>query len=321
MPKDKPLSVNPALAYHKKAKDNSIRKARAEKTRLRDEKLVHRRPTHVQRQIDDLKKLAENSTLSKSDEKRLANLEQDLKRITQLQGSNGKQDRPNQQPQTRERSRRKQKHSARLPADPTRSVFYDPVYNPYGAPPPGEKQRWKDDPEDIDASVEDDSSDVEYIPFPPGTPPPAPAHATTISQSRAQSQRPANDTVKEPVTAPVAPVRTSYAAAPALRDLRSEATTFVPQSLKRTIAKIETPNTLVVEHEDNAKDPDSERKVEQVQPPDSPQHTTEAELRATDYVIRPSEHEPELSAVPNDLAVQESSAPPPKRARRINIAP
>lgn len=157
--------------------------------------------------------------------------------------------------------------------DPRRSVYYDAVYNPTGAPPPGFE--WKersqspeseDDDDDSDEEDSDDDSDgIELpagpapaeaaappqedsdddIPLPAGPPPAQPSTATPLVQRPPPPVAgPSSYGMPVAMARPPPPSRAAIEAArkaatitaePALRDLRKEATTstFVPNAVKR----------------------------------------------------------------------------------------
>lgn len=126
MAKDKSLGSNPALDFHKKAKKAGINKSKAEKAKLRDTQLQKRRPDQIQRQIDELRQLAQAGEINSQDKKNLEALERDLARINKLrvEGKAGPvvtSERIVRQDAKAERKREK------IPKDPTRSYYYDPV--------------------------------------------------------------------------------------------------------------------------------------------------------------------------------------------------
>jgi WW domain binding protein 11 len=65
-------------AWHKKEKQKQIKKGKAEKQKLRTEKLARRNPDRIQKQIDELKAADENGTISAAERKLLDELQKDL---------------------------------------------------------------------------------------------------------------------------------------------------------------------------------------------------------------------------------------------------
>lgn len=65
-------------AWHKKEKAKQVKKGKAEKQKLRTEKLARRNPDRIQKQIDELKAVEEGGQMGPSDKKQLADLERDL---------------------------------------------------------------------------------------------------------------------------------------------------------------------------------------------------------------------------------------------------
>lgn len=126
MAKDKSLGSNPALAFHKKVKKESINKSRAEKSKLRDEQLQKRKPYQVQRQIDELRQLAAASKINAHDRKLLETLERDMARISKLR-TEGKSQPLITSERTKREDQRLEKSQNKIPKDPKRSYYYDPI--------------------------------------------------------------------------------------------------------------------------------------------------------------------------------------------------
>ncbi|KAI9682532.1 MAG: hypothetical protein M1829_000325 [Trizodia sp. TS-e1964] len=76
MAKEK-AAINPAQAQRKLEKQKALKKGKAETLARRTQKLAHRNPEQLQRQIDTLR--ASSSTLPAHDRKRLEALERDLR--------------------------------------------------------------------------------------------------------------------------------------------------------------------------------------------------------------------------------------------------
>ncbi|WFD35858.1 hypothetical protein MCUN1_002726 [Malassezia cuniculi] len=163
------------------------------------------------------------------------------------------------------------KKTPRIPGfkrDPTRSIYYDPVFNPYGAPPPGMPYRERgtphanrpaltphssDDeivmpqgPAPPEARIYDsDSSDDDDIALPAG-PAPASASAPTLPapppaiMAKRVGVVLSSDAVaydkdeQERIHAQdTSATESAMSAAPQMRDIKKEVTSFVPPSVRR----------------------------------------------------------------------------------------
>lgn len=254
MVKDKSLGSNPALDFHKKRKKDSINKSKLEKGKLRDSQLQKRRPDQVQRQIDELQGLAKSGKISAHDNKNLDILQRDLARIKKLQ-SEGRAGPIVTSERTKALDLKAERHTTKLPKHPEKSFYYDPIYNPYGVPPPGMPYRERSEshrPEDeSDTST---TSSVARIPMPAGSPPPVFSDESVTSSdprqtaqlyespgtlgSAMQDKMPGrmlapNPHAKHQTTGGKLTSQISYSAEPVMKDLRREAAQFMPKSLKR----------------------------------------------------------------------------------------
>jgi hypothetical protein len=79
MPKER--SINPVAAQHKADKQKQLKKSKASVHAQRNEKLARRNPERLQRQIDDLKSLAQTQQLRPKDKATLDQLEKDLRAV------------------------------------------------------------------------------------------------------------------------------------------------------------------------------------------------------------------------------------------------
>ncbi|PUU77531.1 WW domain binding protein 11-domain-containing protein [Tuber borchii] len=196
-------------AWHKKEKAKQVKKGKAEKQKLRTEKLARRNPDRIQKQIDELKAVEEGGQMGPSDRKQLADLERDLaavKKAKEALGEKVPERRVGGAGVKRSAGEMEEKRPPRPPH------HHNHHY----------KQR-EEDPDESD-SGESTSSSVREIPMPPGTPPPLPKEAWP------RGPRTAHELPEKPATAPA---QTTYAAAPILRDLRKEAAVFVPAAVKK----------------------------------------------------------------------------------------
>ncbi|OLL23231.1 Protein saf1 [Neolecta irregularis DAH-3] len=118
-----------------------------------------------QQQISDLKDLEAKGRISAGDRAILAQLEDDLRN-----------NRRNHVPEIiSEKTKAAEKEGLviEIPKNPKKSIYYDPVYNPYGVPPPGMAYREvRSDGESEEISDNDSTtSSTRAIPMPQGTPP------------------------------------------------------------------------------------------------------------------------------------------------------
>lgn len=366
MVKEKSLGVNPALAHHRKAKKDNARKAKQERDKVRDERLVQKRPERLEARAAELRKAKADGTIDLRDARYLEALERDLKRIEQLRVK-GKiaaapastcpvvtsdRTQPAREKAKHEGNRRRQDgRDRRLPRDPTKSIYYDPVFNPYGAAPPGMPYREHGDAERQEARMkkqvterlepktgvdedaeESDASSTAYIPFPTGTPPPVDEsdsdsasdedelEKTEVPQKALDQARDPEPSATVPSLPPArAAPKTTYGAEPQIRDLRKEAASFVPSTLKRPRADRaerayvgatqQPPASLPAPTQQRGKPENEAEEVEEVEmlPVSRPQRPIEIPQPATT---------PSANGRSTD-----GPEPPAKKTRRLNIAP
>ncbi|ORY87788.1 hypothetical protein BCR37DRAFT_332358, partial [Protomyces lactucae-debilis] len=229
----------------KENKKNQLNKSRAEKANARNAKLQHRRPDQVQAQIAELQALEKQGRINATDKRLLVTLERDLQRIKRLQTDDKRAGVIVTSEQQQRREQVQLKRQSRLPKDPTRSVYYDAVFNPYGVPPPGMPYKEVDD---ADASDSSTTSSVAAIPMPEGTPPPL----LSSHHRRSDAEKPPKLEAGENIGGPIRPgrlvqqsasgpvagaesttsIQTTYSSAPVLRDLVKESARFKPHRLK-----------------------------------------------------------------------------------------
>ncbi|WFD18855.1 hypothetical protein MCAP1_001067 [Malassezia caprae] len=175
-------------------------------------------------------------------------------------------------PSARDAKGSKVPRDPRIPkgADPTRSIYYDPVFNPYGAPPPGLPYKEREPSPDAyhvakkprPAPPKEEDSDDDIV-MPAGPPPlrrtarpAAPrtkrdrtAAVSTVAAPVTYTQPSTYDPATEPVFDPdeQAPAATDpepepemeeaqptvLSAAPEMRDFKKETTAFVPASVRQ----------------------------------------------------------------------------------------
>lgn len=203
MAKDKERSINPAQQQRKLDKQKALKKSKNEQQTRRNEKLARRNPDRLQRQIDDLKALEASGEIKPREKSTLEDLERDLKAVRKAREALGEKapQYGNRQPPRR---------------DDGGTVLGKRQHNGERVPP----RRRNENESETD-------EDVRRIPMPEDTPPPIPReHRRYFNQNQtAETQQ---------FAAPVTEAKTTYSAAPQIRDLKKEATSrFVPNVVKR----------------------------------------------------------------------------------------
>ncbi|KAL5494574.1 hypothetical protein ACEPAI_35 [Sanghuangporus weigelae] len=190
-------SLNPAEALRKAQRKKELKKNKDQRQKTRAFNLVKKDTFELEDEINELEKLSERT---KAQNERLTELKSELENITKK-----KEEYVEEHPEARnlvfKRRRDKPKddddeekkaeaaagakkkrnlfNKNGLPRHPERSIYYDPVMNPYGMPPPGlpyaERALLHDE---VDSEAEEagkDASDSDDdIPMPEGPPPGAP---------------------------------------------------------------------------------------------------------------------------------------------------
>jgi hypothetical protein len=206
----KEKNYNPVQAEKKAEKQKQLRKQKATVQAQRNEKLARRNPARIQRDIDTLKELDQSGSLRPHERQRLSELEKDLAAVNKARtalGDKAPQFKPERRDDAAERGGRDRDRDSR--------GGRGGVLGKRGR----DGQRKDDDSSDTDA-------DVASIPMPRDTPPPIPR--------RHGRHGPADDAPAEPKKATIV-----YEAAPQVRDLRKEATKFMPAAVaqKMKLAK------------------------------------------------------------------------------------
>ncbi|KAL1792939.1 hypothetical protein ACET3X_009446 [Alternaria dauci] len=212
----KEKNYNPVQEAKKAEKQKQIRKQKANLQTQRNEKLARRNPHRIQRDIDALKELDQSGTIRPHERQRLQELEKDLAAVNKARAALGdkapvfKPERQHHNDDSRERGAEQRERRAGVLGKRTRD---------------GQRK-------DTDSSDTDD--DVKRIPMPRDTPPPIPKRYLQPEQGDA-------DTTTNTTSAPPEPKKPTivYEAAPQVRDLRKEATKFMPASVaqKMKLAK------------------------------------------------------------------------------------
>ncbi|KAK6354516.1 hypothetical protein TWF696_003659 [Orbilia brochopaga] len=224
MAKDRTL--NPAAAHLKSEKAKAHAKAQKQRLQQRQEKLARRNPDRIQRQIDELKAKGDKGlALSAHEKKTLEDLERDLKGVKKAREALGV-------PAEQERHGR----------DGDRGGFQGRGRGRGRGGGDGRDRRpayrGRDGDGDGDDSDASTASSVASIPLPTGPPPlpqlqigrkdaePLAAHLTGLPARPGESGAPAD---QQPAAQPVV----TYSSAPVMRDLKKEATVFMPAAVHR----------------------------------------------------------------------------------------
>lgn len=148
MAKDK-LSVNPALAHHKREKAKLLRKGKAEAVARRDERLARRNPEQIRRQMEKLKpheterleELKKELQLVEKARKTMGK-ETDGEALGKRRREDGDHDRDHQRQPTRRRvQNRHDEISSGSASDTDESVRNIPM--PRDTPPPVPREYWQ----------------------------------------------------------------------------------------------------------------------------------------------------------------------------------
>ncbi|KAF9654117.1 hypothetical protein BDM02DRAFT_3177050 [Thelephora ganbajun] len=178
-------AANPADAYRKAQRKKEIKKNKAERQKNRDFALVKKDTTEIEEEIEQLEK---KETPSATEQARLKELKADLEKVNKKK-EEWVEEHPEHRKLVFKPKRRPQDEETRppssigptsrnlfkkngLPRHPERSIYYDPVMNPYGLPPPGMPYMEKPLPPEGSKGQEQDNSDSDDdIVMPEGPPP------------------------------------------------------------------------------------------------------------------------------------------------------
>jgi hypothetical protein len=209
MPKER--SINPVAAQHKADKQKALAKNKKQVQSQRNEKLARRNPERLEKQIDELKELEARGVLRPKDKETLTSLEKDLRGVKRAREALG-----DAAPKFAER----------------RDYGGGDVRQEQRERRQGLVKRRRDEVEVAHDSGSETDPEVRSIPMPRDTPPPIPG------QPRKAHALPA-----KPV--PAAPAQTVYSSAPQLRDLKKEATRFMPAAVAAQKARIKGQGRLL----------------------------------------------------------------------------
>ena len=213
MPKER--SVNPVAAQHKADKQKALAKNKKQVQSQRNEKLARRNPERLQKQIDELKELEARGVLRPKDKESLTQLEKDLRGVRRAREALG-----DAAPKFAER---------REYSGGGGDVRQEQRERRQGL---GKRRRDEEEAHVHGDSGSETDPEVRSIPMPRDTPPPIPG------QPRKAHALPA-----KPV--PAAPAQTVYSSAPQLRDLKKEATRFMPSAVAAQKARIKGQGRLL----------------------------------------------------------------------------
>ncbi|RAR02898.1 ww domain binding protein 11 [Stemphylium lycopersici] len=199
----KEKNYNPVQEAKKAEKQKQIRKQKANLQTQRNEKLARRNPNRIQRDIDNLKELDQSGSLRPHERQRLQELEKDLAAVNKARAALGDKA-PVFKPERRfDNDDRGRGHGEGRGG----GVLGKRTRN---------GQRKEDDSSDTD-------DDVKHIPMPRDTPPPIPRKYQ------------ARDTQADEAAPEAKKATIVYEAAPQVRDLRKEATRFMPASVAQKV--------------------------------------------------------------------------------------
>jgi len=258
MVKDK-KDLNPVQAERKKEKRKELAKRTLERKQARDARNSKPVVSKLQQQISDLKDLEAKGRISAGDKAILAQLQDDLR--------NNKRNHVPEIISEKTKAAEREGLVIEIPKNPKKSIYYDPVYNPFGVPPPGMPYR-EIQSEGESSDNDSTTSSTLAIPMPQGTPPlsdseyyesnddeyietPQPAaYIPPLSRQQDPLARgipdpqDATESAQEPpIVQKAAPVVIS--AAPQMKDLRKEAAKFVPLVVLRRGEKRKAANAEI----------------------------------------------------------------------------
>ncbi|KAG7358390.1 WW domain containing protein [Nitzschia inconspicua] len=125
-------SSNPMQEHHKKQRQKQVQKNKHQRIKARDEKVVETKTiSGVKEDIRQLER--KRGKLQQGEEQKLQRLRKELKLLQEAAAAASSS--------ANSSSHRAQQLASQRPLteldDPRKSVYYDPQFNPYGAPPPG----------------------------------------------------------------------------------------------------------------------------------------------------------------------------------------
>ncbi|KAF1830470.1 hypothetical protein BDW02DRAFT_572999 [Decorospora gaudefroyi] len=213
----KEKNYNPVQEAKKTEKQKQLRKQKANLQTQRTEKLARRNPTRIQRDIDALKELDASGSIRAHERQRLQELEKDLAAVNKARAALG-----DKAPVFKPERRFENHNNNNNNNEDNRSGRSGP--NAVLGKRTRDGTRKQDDSSDTDA-------DIQHIPMPRDTPPPIPRrHHYARGDGDGDEDTPTEEPKKPTLV---------YEAAPQVRDLRKEATKFMPAAVaqKMKLAK------------------------------------------------------------------------------------
>ncbi|KAI1299074.1 hypothetical protein EDD11_006494 [Mortierella claussenii] len=124
-------SLNPADQYRKEQHKKEIKKNKQDRKKVREVNTALR-DTTTETELAEYEAIEQAGKLDKDGVKKLAELREKMNKIIDIKKAHGIKIR------SKKTELSKPVPVAEPVRDPTRSIYYDPVLNPYGAPPPGQ---------------------------------------------------------------------------------------------------------------------------------------------------------------------------------------
>ncbi|KAJ4297503.1 hypothetical protein N0V90_005395 [Kalmusia sp. IMI 367209] len=291
----KEKNFNPVQAAKKAEKQKQLKKQKAQLQTQRTEKLARRNPVRIQRDIDALKEAEQAGSLRPHERQRLSELEKDLAAVNKARSALGEKA-PQFKPERRDDGGDRGVRGGR---------------GGRGGGVLGKRSRdgeWKgrggEDSSDTDADVKD-------IPMPRDTPPPIP-------------RRFGRDAQTEDVPPEAKKPTLVYEAAPEVRDLRKEATRFMPAAVaqKMKLAKGEGRllepeefdklqkegymNTKREGQDETEVDPELDQFLQVQGANEAAEKATEAAVQEAEYAMMEAEGRGEISSLEAEKRVAEN---------------
>lgn len=201
------------------------------------EKLSRRNPQRMEKQIQALKDLDSQGRLQGTDKKLLAELEQQIVLVRQAKAkveaqkakassSTANNDKVTESSASRGIRSTLERHENAsgvfvLKGRERRSIYWDPVFNPTGLPPDGHPYaEWS---AGEDSAVSEDEEILYY----------RPDLKERLATDIPLPKGPALRFERNPISTEATSSRTTYEAAPVVRDLKKESAAFVPAAVQR----------------------------------------------------------------------------------------
>ncbi|KAL4246961.1 hypothetical protein ABKN59_008499 [Abortiporus biennis] len=177
-------SANPADSFRKAQRKKELKKNKADRAKARDFALVKKDTRDIEEEIE---KLESKEDASPTDRSRLSELKIELEKINKKKEeyvaehpdqrklvfrSRKQEDSRQQEKETPLRKNRNLFNKNGLPRHPERSIYYDPVMNPYGVAPPGMPYMERPlRPDEVNSDEDVDGDEDDDIAMPEGPPP------------------------------------------------------------------------------------------------------------------------------------------------------